>query len=97
MAKATKEITIKSAGKVAEDAWDFPLEEVGYLLKEHDGETFVLKDGRLWEAKPTKKRVARCPYCGGAMWKGYSVNAGEDIFECGNCGISVSIVKTYDD
>lgn len=32
------------------DGWDFPIEELGYLLKEHTGETFVLVDDRLYEA-----------------------------------------------
>ena len=29
--------------------WDYPVEELGYLLTEHDNELFVLKDGRLYE------------------------------------------------
>lgn len=29
--------------------WDFPIEELDYLLEEHDGEAFVLWDGRLYE------------------------------------------------
>ena len=33
------------------DAWDFTLEELSYLLEEHDGESFVLTDNRLWEAE----------------------------------------------
>ena len=33
------------------EAWDFPLEEVPYLLEEHDGEAFVLLEDRLWEAE----------------------------------------------
>ena len=31
--------------------WDFPIEELDYLIEEHSGETFVLVDGRLYEAK----------------------------------------------
>jgi hypothetical protein len=37
--------------RIKEDAWDFPLSEIPYLLAEHEGETFVLKDGRLYEAE----------------------------------------------
>lgn len=37
--------------KIAKDAWDFPLEELGYLTEEHDGETFVLSGDRLFEAE----------------------------------------------
>lgn len=40
-------VTDKSLIRV--DAWDFPIEELEYLLEEHDDETFVLCDGRLWE------------------------------------------------
>ena len=29
--------------------WDFLIEEIPYLLIEHNGETFVLKDNTLWE------------------------------------------------
>ena len=29
------------------DAWDFPIEELQYLLEEHEGETFVLWGDRL--------------------------------------------------
>lgn len=45
-----KMIYIKNEGIIEEDSWDFPIEELDYLLEEHDGETFVLKDGRLYEA-----------------------------------------------
>lgn len=31
------------------EGWDYPLEELDYLLEEHWGETFCLKDGRLYE------------------------------------------------
>lgn len=34
---------------VNEDAWDFPLSEIEYLLETHSGETFALVDNRLWE------------------------------------------------
>ena len=45
-------ITItKDESLTKEDAWDFPLEEIPYLLEEHDGESFVLKEGRLVEAE----------------------------------------------
>ncbi len=36
---------------IKEDAWDFTIEELDYLLKEHSGETFVLMEDRLWEAE----------------------------------------------
>lgn len=31
------------------DGWDFPIEELDYLLEEHDEESFVLIDNRLYE------------------------------------------------
>lgn len=39
----------KSSDSILEDAWDFPIEELDYLLEEHPGESFVLSNGRLWE------------------------------------------------
>lgn len=36
---------------IKEDAWDFTIEELDYLLREHSGETFVLMEDRLWEAE----------------------------------------------
>ena len=42
---------IDDENKIDEDGWDFPLEEIPYLLADHDGETFVYKNGRLYEAK----------------------------------------------
>ena len=33
------------------DAWDYPIEELDYLCETHDGEMFVLSEGRLYEAK----------------------------------------------
>lgn len=36
---------------IKEDAWDFSLNELDYLLQEHRGESFVLVDDRLWEAE----------------------------------------------
>lgn len=38
-------------GNIAEDSWDFPFEEIDYLLKEHNGESFTILDGRLWEVE----------------------------------------------
>ena len=35
---------------IADNAWDFPIEELEYLLDEHDGQTFVLVGERLYEA-----------------------------------------------
>ena len=40
-------IKIYKEGKTK--GWDYPIEELDYLLEEHDGESFVLKDNRLWE------------------------------------------------
>lgn len=34
-----------------DDGWDFPIEELPYLLDEHDGETFIYSNGRLYEAE----------------------------------------------
>ena len=36
------------------ESWDFPLEELDYLLKEHKGEVFLLKYGRLYEVIDNK-------------------------------------------
>lgn len=44
-----KFIVITDNGNVASEGWDFPLEEIDYLLEEHNGEVFILKNGRLWE------------------------------------------------
>ena len=45
-------ITISSdESLIAKNGWDFPIEELGYLLEEHAGETFVLKGGRLYETE----------------------------------------------
>ena len=35
---------------IADNAWDYPIEELDYLLEEYDGQTFVLVGERLWEA-----------------------------------------------
>lgn len=32
-----------------EDIWDFSITELSYLLKEHNGESFVLINDRLYE------------------------------------------------
>jgi hypothetical protein len=32
-----------------EDVWDFPLDELGYLLREHKHESFILIGDRLYE------------------------------------------------
>lgn len=32
------------------EGWDFPFEELDYLMEVHDDETFVIKDDRLYEA-----------------------------------------------
>ena len=36
--------------RIADEAWDYPISELDYLLEEHDDREFVLKDGRLYEA-----------------------------------------------
>ena len=46
-------ITITNNTKnIYKDGWDFPIEELDYLLDEHNGETFALKDNRLFESDP---------------------------------------------
>ena len=48
-------ITItENTNLIDEQGWDFPVEEIDYLLDEHAGETFALKDKRLWECDPDK-------------------------------------------
>ena len=42
---------ITETAKICWAAWDYPVEELDYLLEEHDGETFVLYNNRLWETK----------------------------------------------
>lgn len=45
-------ITItKDKSRIKPEAWDYPLTEIEYLIEEHAGETFVISDGRLWEAE----------------------------------------------
>ena len=46
-----KYIIVYSEGELSEDAWDFSVDEIDYLCEEHGGESFVFKDGRLWEKK----------------------------------------------
>ena len=54
-------ITIKeNTNLIDEQGWDFPITEIDYLLEEHEGETFALKDDRLWECDPDKE-VSRRP------------------------------------
>lgn len=43
------ELAINCKYTVGFDAWDFPIEELDYLMEEHDGETFVLIKNRLVE------------------------------------------------
>lgn len=45
-----KIIIVDNPMLIPEDAWDFPLDELEYLIDEHDGETFVVFNGRLYEA-----------------------------------------------
>ena len=37
---------------VCSDAWDFPIEELNYLMEEHNNETFLLYNNRLIEVIP---------------------------------------------
>lgn len=36
---------------ILDDAWDYSLDEIDYLLEKDDHDVFVLIDGRLWEAE----------------------------------------------
>lgn len=40
---------IKDVEKYIVDNWDFPIEELDYLLEEHNEESFVLINNRLYE------------------------------------------------
>lgn len=40
---------IKDVEKYIVDSWDFPIEELDYLLEEHNEESFVLINNRLYE------------------------------------------------
>ena len=42
-------ITIYSEGNITNESWDYPIDELEYLLEEHNGESFVLIDNRLYE------------------------------------------------
>lgn len=42
-------IKIYKEGPLAEEGWDYPIKELDYLLEEHSGESFVLKNNRLYE------------------------------------------------
>ena len=61
------------ANRIDREAWDFPTDEIDYLLKEHDGETFVLKSGRLYEAEQQQEEEQET-----------RKNTG--TFECFHCG-----------
>lgn len=45
-----KVYSIKEA-PIKDDAWNYFLYELDYLLQEHRGESFVLMDDKLWEAE----------------------------------------------
>lgn len=48
----TNEITITdNVELIYEDGWDFPLEEIPYLIETHGGEKFVYCNGRLYETE----------------------------------------------
>ena len=34
---------------IDDEGWDFPIEELDYLLEEHNGEVFLLQNDRLYE------------------------------------------------
>lgn len=36
--------------RIIDGAWDFPFEELDYLMEEYDGSVWVLLNGRLYEA-----------------------------------------------
>ena len=43
--------------QIIEDAWDYPIEELEYLLSDcADNAIFVLKDDRLYEAEPLTRK-----------------------------------------
>lgn len=42
---------IDDVSKINAFGWDYPLEELEYLVREHDGETFVICNNRLFETK----------------------------------------------
>lgn len=44
-----KELAESTKYTIGFDAWDFPIEELDYLIENHKGETFVLDNGRLTE------------------------------------------------
>lgn len=49
MIKIYKKNEIKDVEKYIVDNWDFPIEELDYLLEEHNEESFVLINNRLYE------------------------------------------------
>lgn len=45
----TSFIKIYKEGQPVEDGWDYPIDELEYLLEEHPGESFILNGDRLYE------------------------------------------------
>ena len=46
-----QELAQKTKYTIGFNAWDFPIEELDYLIENHSGETFVLCNGRLTEVE----------------------------------------------
>ena len=44
-------IITEDVDAIAVDAWDYPLEEIPYLLETRGGEKFVYCNGRLFETE----------------------------------------------
>lgn len=44
-----EELAKKTKYTIGFDAWDFPIEELDYIMEEHNNETFLLVDNRLIE------------------------------------------------
>lgn len=56
-----KEIEDNPHIQIDENGWDFLIEEIDYLLTEHDGQVFVLKDNTLWETVTDDDFKIDCP------------------------------------
>lgn len=44
---------------IDKNGWDYPVEEIDYLIAEHSGKTFVLKNGRLYETKEVSAKEGK--------------------------------------
>lgn len=88
-------IKISKDGCIKPDGWDFPIEEMSYLLEEHDGESFVLKDGRLYEKGTKDLSAIKCPVCNKeikALAPSYDTELWEYHYVCNNCGMDITII-----